>query len=139
MPQTKPLKCTVLGAVISALWLTHAIAATVTASGAAPLDAGETTARQLAIQDALHQAALSQGALIESTETIDNGHYQASSAITTQPLSGKVTMLHEYSEGGLYHVRLSVNTDPKFVTAPTGSTPTGTAKTAITQTGSKTC
>ncbi|MBO1362172.1 hypothetical protein J2D73_20565, partial [Acetobacter sacchari] len=50
----------------AAFFCTQAWAAPLTAQGNASLDAGVSVAREMAIQDAMHQAALSQGAQIES-------------------------------------------------------------------------
>lgn len=99
----------------AALWAAFlcngiAVAATVTAEGVAPLDAGRAAARELAIQDALDQAALKTGARIESSETLNQSRYAETGSLTASPLNGKVTIVNEYSAGGLYHVKVAVNT-----------------------------
>ncbi|GGY10941.1 flagellar assembly protein T N-terminal domain-containing protein [Paludibacterium paludis] len=85
-------------------------AQSITARGAAPLDAGRSAARELAIQDAVNQAALSVGARVESAEMLEGGRYRETGSLTASPLGGKVKVLSEYAEGGLYHVKIAIDT-----------------------------
>jgi hypothetical protein len=74
------------------------------------MDGGRTSARQLALQDAIQQAAITQGAHISSTEQLAKGTYAQSGRVdATQPLQGEVEVLDEYEEHGLYHVHIAVN------------------------------
>lgn len=111
------LRMGLVGTLISLGTTTTLQAADITASGVAPLELGETAARELAIQDALRQAALSQHAFINSTEVIQQGNYHESGSLTSAPLQGKVTVLNEYRDKDLYHVNLSVNTTQSQATS----------------------
>jgi hypothetical protein len=93
----------------AAFFCTQVWAAPLIAQGSASLDAGVTAAREMAIQDAMHQAALSQGAQIESAQYMNSGMVSESSSLTAAPLAGKVKVLDEGTQDGLYQVRIQVD------------------------------
>jgi hypothetical protein len=92
------------------VWPVAALADRVESEGLAPMDGGRTAARQAALQDAIQQAAISQGARISSTEQMAGGTYAQSGRVdAAQPLQGAVEVLDEYEQDGLYHMRIAVN------------------------------
>ncbi|MBV8049467.1 MAG: flagellar assembly protein T N-terminal domain-containing protein [Paludibacterium sp.] len=99
-------------ALVAALFCVAASAAPIEANGTAPMDAGATAAREMAIQDALRQAALSQGAQVDSAQYMNSGQVSESTSLSAAPISGKVRVLEEHEEGGLYQVRVSIDPDP---------------------------
>lgn len=115
-----------LAALVAAfvLPLTPAGAAKLLGTGMATLDNGVPAARELAIQDAVRQAALTQGASVQSTEYADNGQLGDSTRLTAAPLSGKVTVLREYQRDDLYYVEVEVDTDAMRA-APQRCAPSG--------------
>jgi hypothetical protein len=104
-------------ALAAVLFLPAAWAESIEAQGSAPLDAGVTAARQLAIQDALKQAALSRGAHLTSAQYVNAGQVSESSQLTATPLSGKVEVLDEQQKDGLYLVRIRVDVAPPVAAA----------------------
>lgn len=96
-------------ALVAAFFFAPLQAAPIIAQGSASLDAGESVAREMAIQDAMHQAALSQGAQIESGQYMNSGVVSESSSLSAAPLSGKVKVLSEGTKDGLYQVRIQVD------------------------------
>lgn len=86
------------------------------AEGIASLDAGKVAARKIALEDAMHQAALTQGARIASNEQLGNGVYTQSGRVEAEPLRGQVQVMSEYARGGLYHVHIAVDDKPKETT-----------------------
>jgi hypothetical protein len=84
------------------------LAAPLIAQGSASLDAGVPAAREMAIQDAMHQAALSNGAQVESAQYMNSGAVSESTSLSAAPLSGKVTVLEEGVQDGLYQVRIKL-------------------------------
>ncbi|RMC93289.1 hypothetical protein EAY64_17340 [Aquitalea palustris] len=97
-------------------------AAPITAEGMAAMDAGSPAAREMAIRDALQQAAISNGAELQSLQLMESGNVSESSVLSAPSLQGKVKILQEYSSDGVYHVRLSI--DPQASAAgPVGSAP----------------
>lgn len=100
-------------ALLLAAWcLPPVLAAPIIAQGSAPLDAGVSVAREMAIQDALHQAALSQGARIDSAQYMNSGMVSESASLSAEPVSGKVVVLDEHADDGLYQVRIRLEPDP---------------------------
>ncbi|WP_024301842.1 flagellar assembly protein T N-terminal domain-containing protein [Pseudogulbenkiania sp. MAI-1] len=104
------LRC--IAALVAAfvLPLAPAGAAKLLGTGIATLDHGVPAARELAIQDAIRQAALAQGASLQSTEYAANGQLNDSTRLSAAPLSGKVTVRREYQRDGLYYVEVEVDT-----------------------------
>jgi hypothetical protein len=86
------------------------------AEGIASLDAGKVAARKIALEDAVHQAALTQGARIASNEQLGNGGYAQSGRVEAEPLRGQVQVIGEYARDGLYHVHIAVDDKPKETT-----------------------
>lgn len=76
-------------------------------------DGGIDKARLLAVRDALRQAALNSGALVEAKEGL-NRRGELEREIHLSPTAGPAnsaknyTVLREWTEGGLFHVRLDV-------------------------------
>ncbi|BEV71711.1 hypothetical protein THUN1379_11930 [Paludibacterium sp. THUN1379] len=105
------LRQSVHAALVAALFLSAAVADPIIANGSAPMDAGLTAAREMAIQDALHQAALSQGAQVNSAQYMNSGVVSESSSLSAAPISGKVTVLQEHQADGLYQVQVQVEPD----------------------------
>jgi hypothetical protein len=92
------------------VWPVSALADRIEAEGVAPMDGGRAAARQAALQDAIQQAAITQGARISSTEQLARGTYAQSGRVdAAQPLQGDVEVLNEYEQNGLYHVHIAVN------------------------------
>ncbi|WP_255496514.1 flagellar assembly protein T N-terminal domain-containing protein [Aquitalea sp. LB_tupeE] len=99
------------------------LAAPIVAEGVADMEAGSPAAREMAIRDALQQAAISNGAELQSLQLVQSGNLSESSVLSAPALQGKVKVLQEYSRDGMYHVRLSI--DPQASAAgPVGSAPT---------------
>ncbi|WP_137009536.1 flagellar assembly protein T N-terminal domain-containing protein [Aquitalea aquatilis] len=97
-------------------------AAPITAEGMAAMDAGSPAAREMAIRDALQQAAISNGAELQSLQLMESGNVSESSVLSAPSLQGKVKILQEYNSDGVYHVRLSI--DPQAsASGPVGSAP----------------
>lgn len=91
--------------------LPSAWAAKLLGTGVATLDNGVPAAREMAIQDAVRQAALAQGASLQSTEYAQAGQVSDTTRLSAAPLSGKVTVLREYQRDGLYYVEVEVDTE----------------------------
>jgi len=98
-----------VAALVAALFFLPVAAAPIIAEGSASLDAGVTAAREMAIQDAMQQAALSRGAQVESAQYMNSGEVSESSSLSAQPLAGKVNVLNERTQDGLYRVRIQVD------------------------------
>lgn len=99
----------------AALWAAFAFtsvqAEVIQAEGIASLDAGKVVARKIALEDAMHQAALTQGATISSNEQSTRGVYAQSGRLEAdKPLRGAVKVVNEYAREGLYHVHITVET-----------------------------
>lgn len=110
----------------AALWAAFALstaqADTIEAEGIASLDAGRTAARKLALEDAMHQAALTQGARITATEQSNQGLYAQSGRLAPlQPLQGEVKVVREYASEGLYHVHIAVEDKRPVARAESGT------------------
>ncbi|TDR82923.1 flagellar assembly protein T N-terminal domain-containing protein [Paludibacterium purpuratum] len=113
-------------ALVAALFLSAAEAAPIEANGSAPLDAGVTAAREMAIQDALRQAALSQGAQVNSAQYMNSGVVSESTSLSAAPISGKVKVLDEHADGDLYQVRVQIDPDQPVQSGPSaGRAPAG--------------
>lgn len=95
-------------ALVAALFCSLVSAAPIVAEGSAALDAGPTAAREMALQDAMRQAALSQGAQIDSAQYMESGQVSESASLSAAPLAGRVKVLDEGARDGLYHVRIQV-------------------------------
>ena len=85
------------------------LAAPITAEGVADMEAGSPAAREMAIRDALQQAAITNGAELQSLQLMESGNVSESSVLSAPSLQGKVKILQEYSRDGMYHVRLSID------------------------------
>lgn len=85
------------------------LAAPIIAQGSAALDAGPTVARTLAIEDAMRQAALQQGAQLTSTQYMSSGALSESTHLSAMPTTGQMTVLSEYAQDDLYHVRIALD------------------------------
>jgi len=90
------------------LSLSSVQAAPLLAEGIAPLDGGTAAARELAIRDALRQAAVSSGGEIQSEQLMDSGNVSEVSVLSAPSLQGRVKVLDEFSRNGLYHVTLQI-------------------------------
>lgn len=98
------------------------LAAPIEAEGVADMEAGSPAAREMAIRDALQQAAISNGAELQSLQLMQSGTLSESSVLSAPALQGKVKILLEYTKNGMYHVRLSI--DPQASAAgPVASVP----------------
>lgn len=110
------------------VWSAPARADRIEAEGLAPMDGGRAAARQLALQDAIQQAAITQGAHISSSEQMTGGSYAQSGRVNAiKPLQGEVEVLDEYEQNGLYHVHIAVNS-PSPAKSPAKSATTLTAQ-----------
>ncbi len=91
------------------LCLQTASAVYLTSEGKAPIRHNDiSTARYLATLDAMNQASLENGAQVTSDTIMNNLAVRSDTIrIRTQGKVGKVHMLHEYEEDGIYHVRIS--------------------------------
>ena len=120
---TTRLLSRMVAALVAAFALSAALhAAPIVAEGVADMDAGSPAAREMAIRDALQQAAISNGAELQSLQLLDSGNLSESSVLSAPSLQGKVKILQEYSSDGMYHVRLSI--DPQASAAgPVGAAP----------------
>lgn len=81
------------------------------AEGISSLDPGRTVAREAAIQDALHQAALGQGGHLESSNINQLGSSLNSIRLETPYLPKLLEVLNEWEKDGLYHVRVRAQSD----------------------------
>ena len=93
-------------ALVAAFFFAGAAADPIVAVGSAPMDAGVAAARELAIQDALHQAALTQGAVVESAQVMDSGQDSESASLSADAVSGRVQVIDEHEQDGMYQVRI---------------------------------
>lgn len=120
---TTRLLSRMVAALVAAFALTASLhAAPIIAEGVADMEAGSPAAREMAIRDALQQAAISNGAELQSLQLLQSGNVSESSALSAPSLQGKVKILQEYSSDGMYHVRLSI--DPQAsATGPVGAVP----------------
>ncbi|WP_293765758.1 flagellar assembly protein T N-terminal domain-containing protein [uncultured Aquitalea sp.] len=105
----RTFRYTVAALVAAFVFSPFALAAPVTAEGIAPLDGGQAAARELAIRDALQQAAISQGGEFKSLQMMESGNVAETSTLSAPSLQGKVKVLKEYSADGLYHVQLRID------------------------------
>lgn len=72
-------------------------------------DGGIDKARLLAVKDALHQAALNSGALVDAKESLNRrGELEREIYLSPTGSVKNYTVLREWTEGGLFHVRLDV-------------------------------
>jgi TolB-like protein len=82
-----------------------------TSEGKAPIRHNDrSTARYLATLDAMNQASLENGAQVTSDTIMNNLSVRSDTfRIRTQGKVGKVHMLHEWEEDGIYYVRISAD------------------------------
>ncbi len=99
-----------------------ATAVFLTSEGKAPIRHNDlSTARYLAILDAMNQASLENGAQVTSDTIMNNLTIRADTVrVRTRGKVGQVHMLHEWDEDGVYYVRISadVNDNPLNCGAP---------------------
>lgn len=101
-----------LVALLTATLLSHSASAIfLTSEGKAPIRHNDrSTARYLATLDAMNQASLENGAQVTSDTIMNNLAVRSDTfRIRTQGKVGKVHMLHEWEEDGIYHVRISAD------------------------------
>lgn len=81
-------------------------------------------ARLLAVKDALRQAALNTGAHVEAKETLNRqGGLEREIYLSPTGSTKNYTVLREWAEGGVFHVRLDVK--PAEVSSDADSAPSG--------------
>ncbi len=99
-------------ALLAATLLSQSAAAVfLTSEGKAPIRHNDlSTARYLATLDAMNQASLENGAQVTSDTIMNNLSIRSDTfRIRTQGKVGKVHMLQEWQEDGIYHVRISAD------------------------------
>lgn len=108
----------------TALCSSTASAVFLTSEGKAPIRHNDlSTARHLATLDAMNQASLENGAQVTSDTIMNNLSIRSDTVrIRTQGKVGKVHMLQEWQEDGIYHVRISaeVSDNPLNCSSPNG-------------------
>lgn len=81
-------------------------------------------ARLLAVKDALRQAALNSGAHVEAKEVLNRqGGLEREIHLSSTGSAKNYTVLREWAEGGIFHVRLDVK--PAEISQDAGSAATG--------------
>ena len=92
--------------------------------GAAPYAGNVAQARAAAIDDALHNAALFDGAVVTATGYSEDGKSAQSQQVQAAALPGSYTLLREWREGGLYFVQIEPG--PVLPSAPPATASTMT-------------
>lgn len=110
-------------ALLATLLAQPAAAVFLTSEGKSPIRHNDvSTARYLATLDAMNQASLENGAQVTSDTIMNNLSIRSDTVrIRTQGKVGKVHMLQEWQEDGIYHVRISadVSDNPLNCGSPT--------------------
>ncbi len=106
------MKRLLLPLLISTLLSSHASALYLTSEGEAPIRHNDiSTAKYLAIVDAMNQASLKSGAQITSDTIMNNFAIRSDTVrIRTKGKVGNVHLLQEWREEGVYRVRISAET-----------------------------